>query len=263
MEHLLPTLCPLCKKKVSVFGLGTQRVEEEIARKFPDIKLVRMDSDSMHTASHYERALDAFRRGEVQMLVGTQMIAKGLDFPNVRLVGVISADTALNMPDFRAGERAFQLVCQVAGRSGRSEQGGWVIVQTFEPEHPAIVLASKHDYETFATEELETRTRVGLPPVTRMARVVVRDESHEKAAGEAKILAEIMRDTNEKLGLAAAIRGPAPAPIERIGGYFRVQIEVTAASATIIQKLIGAVRDAGMLRSDARTAVDVDPVSLL
>src|ERR1041385_5087882 len=129
-ENLLPAHCPVCGKKVAPFGLGTQRVEEEIAAKFPAIKTIRMDSDSMRTAADYQRSLDAFKRGEARLLVGTQMIAKGLDFPNVRVVGVISADTALALPDFRAAERTFQLVCQVAGRSGRGEHGGWVIVQT-------------------------------------------------------------------------------------------------------------------------------------
>ncbi len=261
-ENLLVKLCPVCGKKVSVFGLGTQRVEEEIGKKFPEIKMLRMDSDSMHTARDYERSLDAFKRGEVDLLVGTQMIAKGLDFPRVRLVGVISADTALNLPDFRAAERTFQLVCQVAGRSGRGEQGGRVVVQSFTPQHPAIQLAAQHDYETFAKTEIKLRQIADLPPVTRMARIVVRDSDMEKASALGMEVAEALRRVDAELVLKTTIRGPHPAPISRIGGYFREQIEIVATDAATIQKLLVRMRETGMLISDGQTAVDVDPISL-
>jgi primosomal protein N' (replication factor Y) (superfamily II helicase) len=227
-ENLLPRHCPVCAKKVTPFGLGTQRVEEEIARKFPGVPAARMDSDAMRTAKDYVQTLDAFRRGDTKLLVGTQMIAKGLDFPGVRLVGVISADTALVLPDFRAAERTFQLVCQVAGRTGRSDQPGWVIVQTFTPGHPAIELAAKHDYETFAKEELGHRRRAQLPPITRMARIVVRHSQLDKAQGDAAQLAGALGESNEHLGTAVMLRGPFPAPVARIGGYHRQQIELIA-----------------------------------
>ncbi|MBI1375067.1 MAG: primosomal protein N' [Phycisphaera sp.] len=262
-ENLLPTHCPACGKKVTVFGLGTQRVEDEIMRKFPGVRMQRMDSDAMRTAQDYEKTLDRFRQGEIQLLVGTQMIAKGLDFPNVRLVGVISADTALNLPDFRAAERTFQLVCQVAGRSGRSAGGGLVVVQSFDPQHPAIQLAAKHDYVSFARDELKLRGQMNLPPVTRMARIVVRNQKLDAAEQQARQLGDVLRETNERLGLAAILHGPMPAPIARIGGFHRQQIELIAEDAVKVQKLISAVRDAGLLISDATTAVDVDPVSLL
>lgn len=262
-ENRVPTLCPVCQKKVTIFGLGTQRVEHEIARKFPDIAMRRMDSDVMRTATDYQKILDAFGRGEIQLLVGTQMIAKGLDFPNVRLVGVISADTALSLPDFRATERTFQLVCQVAGRSGRSAGGGRVIVQTFEPNHPVIQLAAAHDYTRFADEELAHRARAGLPPIARMARIVVRDENADKATAEAEQLARTLQKAAEVHRIQARIVGPLPAPITRIGGYFRMQIEITADNAAVIQQLLSSVREAGLLRSDAWTAVDVDPINLL
>jgi len=255
--------CPTCGKKVTIFGLGTQRVEDEIARKFPDVTMRRMDSDVMRTATDYQKILDAFAEGEIQLLVGTQMIAKGLDFPNVRLVGVISADTSLSLPDFRSAERTFQLVCQVAGRSGRSTGGGRVLVQTFEPDHPVIQLAAQHDYIAFADQELEHRTRAGLPPVTRMARIVVRDEKLEKAEADAQELASVLRRANDAHQLGARVHTPMPAPIARIGGYHRMQIEIKADHARIIQQLLASVREAGMLVSDAHTAVDVDPISLL
>jgi primosomal protein N' (replication factor Y) len=217
----------------------------------------------MRTGRDYHRSLEAFRRHEVDLLVGTQMIAKGLDFANVRLVGVISADTALNLPDFRATERTFQLVAQVAGRSGRAEHAGRVIVQTFTPDHPAIRLAADHDYAGFATAELEQRRRLGLPPISRMARLVLRHRDLEKVEEEAKRTGEQLVRFNEALGLHVRIVGPIPPPISRIGGYHRMQIELIAASAGRLQRLIAAGREAGVLRSDAHMAVDIDPVSLL
>ncbi|MEO1236811.1 MAG: primosomal protein N', partial [Planctomycetota bacterium] len=174
-EQVLATACPECGRKVSVFGLGTQKVQAELERKFPGARLARMDADSMRTARDYQQTLDAFAAGQTDILLGTQMIAKGLDVPNVRLVGVVSGDTSLNFPDFRASERTFQLIAQVAGRAGRGEHRGRVVVQTFNPDDPAIRRAADHDYVGFAEEEIATRQAAGLPPVGRMARIVLRD----------------------------------------------------------------------------------------
>ena len=168
----LPDKCPHCGKLLSLFGLGTQRVEEEITRKFPDLKFARVDSDSMRSAKDYEALLDRFARREVQVMLGTQMIAKGLDYPNVTLVGVISGDTALALPDFRAAERTFQLITQVAGRAGRGDSAGRVVLQTFLPDDPTIQFAIKQDFVGFAKTELSQRREVGLPPISRMVRVV-------------------------------------------------------------------------------------------
>src|SRR5438270_7894677 len=153
----LPDKCPTCGKKLSLFGLGTQRVEEELSRKFPDLKYARVDSDSMHGSKDYETLLAKFGRGEIQVMLGTQMIAKGLDYPNVTLVGVISGDTALALPDFRAAERTFQLITQVAGRAGRGDAPGRVVLQTFNPEDRTIQAAIQQDFTGFAKEELEQR----------------------------------------------------------------------------------------------------------
>ncbi len=262
-ENLLPSSCPLCGKKVSVFGVGTQRVEEELARKLPRAKLLRMDSDAMRTGRDYHKALETFRRQEIDLLIGTQMIAKGLDFPNVRLVGVVSADTALHLPDFRAAERTFQLIAQVSGRSGRGENAGRVVVQTFTPEATVIQRAAAHDYAGFAEAELDQRARAHLPPMTRMARVVCRDQDIDKALAAADRLNTVLLEVNERADLGAAVLGPLTPPIARIGGYHRVQIEITASSAGRLQKLLTAARDRGALLSDARMAVDVDPISLL
>ncbi|MGB2936619.1 MAG: primosomal protein N', partial [Phycisphaerae bacterium] len=163
-----PERCPACSAEtINYWGTGTQRVEEEVLKKFPDIRLGRMDSDAMRKRGGHESVLAAFRDGEIDVLLGTQMVAKGLDFPNVTVVGVINADTALSLPDFRANERTFQLICQVAGRAGRGPKGGLVFIQTFQPDHLAIQLAAKHDYEAFARDELQSRRARGYPPFGR------------------------------------------------------------------------------------------------
>ena len=262
-EQLLPQFCPLCAKKVTVFGLGTQRVEEEIGRKIRDARVLRMDSDTMRTGRDYHDSLEAFRLGQIDILVGTQMIAKGLDFPNVQLVGVISADTALHLPDFRASERTFQLIAQVAGRAGRGDQPGIVIVQTFSPEETVIAMAARHDYDGFADREIELRRKVGLPPVTRMARIVVRHRDHAACHQHATELANRLDATNHQLDGHVRIRGPMPCPLARIAGFHRAQIELIASDAVALQQLMTAMRNAKHLHADARTAVDVDPVALM
>ncbi|MEO0588832.1 MAG: primosomal protein N', partial [Planctomycetota bacterium] len=191
-ERMLDQHCPVCGKKTAVFGLGTQRVETELARKLPEARVARMDRDTMSRPGDHQRVLAEFEAGKIDVLLGTQMIAKGLDFPNVRLVGVISADTAIHLPDFRAAERTFQLVSQVAGRAGRGSEPGVVIVQSFDPNIEAIRLACEGDYTGFAAAELATREEAGLPPRRRMARVVLRDRDpaacHRRAAAAADAL---------------------------------------------------------------------------
>jgi len=263
-EQMLLRACPSCGKRITTFGLGTQRVEEELQRIAPEARAARMDSDVMRHARDYYDTLERFRLGELNVLVSTQMIAKGLDFPNVRLVGIISADTALHLPDFRAGERTFQLISQVAGRAGRASEPGVVIVQTFSPEDPVIKLAAQHDYEGFAERELVLRRSVQLPPITRMARLVVRDRDQMKCVEHAKKLFAALGTFNrDLLNESVRLRGPAPCPIARIGGYHRWQIELLAPEAATLQKLLTALRNARMLKSDAHTAVDVDPVALM
>ncbi len=190
------------------------------------------------------------------------MIAKGLDYPNVRLVGVISADTALNLPDFRAMERTYQLVSQVAGRAGRGEHPGTVIVQTFNPQNPAIRLAARHDFEAFAELELSSRRRACLPPAWRMARIVVRDQDHAKGAARAATLAASLRAAADGIE-DVRIDGPAPCAVARIEGWHRWDILVRAASAGAVQRILNTARSRSDLVSDAHTAVDVDPVSVM
>jgi primosomal protein N' (replication factor Y) (superfamily II helicase) len=276
-EQRTPTQCPVCAGRVTRIGTGTQRLEDEIAAKFADLSLgampgvgqakglvegvtmLRVDSDTMASARDYFEALSGFAAGRVRLLLGTQLISKGLDYPNVRLVGVVDADTALHLPDFRASERTFQLVSQVAGRTGRGAAAGRVIVQTNGPNNPAIVAAAAHDYVGFATAELALRREAELPPVTRMARIVVRDRDYSKAAAEAKVLAEHLRAVGEGM----KIEGPISPAVERIAGFYRVAVEATAPTARRLVDALSALRAAGLLKSDARTAVDVDPASLM
>ncbi|HEY2589117.1 MAG TPA: primosomal protein N' [Tepidisphaeraceae bacterium] len=259
----LPDKCPHCGKKLSLFGLGTQRVEEEIVRKFPDLKFARVDSDSMRGTKDYEELLGRFARREVQVMLGTQMIAKGLDYPNVTLVGVISGDTALALPDFRAAERTFQLITQVAGRAGRGDAAGRVVLQTFLPDDPTIQAAIRQDFVGFAKNELVSRRQVGLPPFGRMVRIVLRDQDSDKLFKHCEELAAQLNEATAKEGDAIRMKGPMPCAISRIAGYFRNQIVLTAASAAPLQRVLAAVREKGHLARNERIAVDVDPVSLL
>jgi primosomal protein N' (replication factor Y) len=264
-EQRVPDLCPVCSRRVGTLGAGTQRLEEELSRLFPGRlvegdTLLRLDSDTMRTARDYFEALSRFGAGEVRVLVGTQMVAKGLDYPNVRLVGVVNADTALGIPDFRAAERTFQLVSQVSGRAGRGSMSGQVIVQTLEPDTPAIALAAAHDYERFAAREFEFRRAADLPPVSRMVRIVVRDEDLDRARGRAGDLAEAIR---REAGPGVRIDGPMPCVISRIAGRFRFGIEITGSTPGIIQAPLRALRARGLLHSDAGTVIDCDPIALL
>jgi len=259
----LPETCPVCGKKLSLFGLGTQRVEEELARKFPDLKFARVDSDSMRGSGDYEDVLSRFSRGEIQVMLGTQMIAKGLDYPNVTLVGVISADTALALPDFRSAERTFQLITQVAGRAGRGDSPGRVVVQTFLPQDPTIRAALSQDYERFAAAEMPHRQEVGLPPFARMARIILRHQDQKTVLDLAAQTAQRLNAAAEAMKSPVRIRGPMPCAVGRIAGYYRHQIVLSSATAEPIQQLLAEVRTSGGLERADRIAVDVDPVSLL
>ncbi|MDA0803607.1 MAG: primosomal protein N' [Planctomycetota bacterium] len=264
-ELRLPTQCPQCRGKISIFGLGTQRVEEELSRLFPPLAephaMLRVDSDTMESSTDFHGALARFASGECRVLLGTQMIAKGLDFPGVALVGVISADTALHMPDFRAAERTFQLVSQVTGRCGRGNQGGTAVVQTFAPDAPAIVRAAAQDYVGFANEELAQRAAHHLPPVWRMARIVVRHPLESEAAAQADALAQRLRGAGS--AARARVLGGSPCPIARINELYRSQVEVFAPDPASLSALLAEARDRDWLALGERMAVDVDPLSML
>lgn len=264
----LPSACPQCAHKLSLFGLGTQRVEEELVRFFPQMRYARVDSDTMRSSRDYEQLLSQFARGEIQVLLGTQMIAKGLDYPNVTLVGVISGDTALALPDFRASERTFQLITQVAGRAGRGDLPGRVVLQTFLPQDPAIQAAIKGDYAGWATTELADRRQIGLPPFARMVRIILRDQDEQKLHKLADDVAQQLQqaltmELQRDPALQIRLRGPMPCAINRIAGYHRQQIVMISPRANSLQQLMARIRDQGVLSRTDRIAVDVDPVSLL
>jgi len=261
--NTLPQQCEVCKKKLTLFGLGTQRVEEELKRKFPELSYARVDSDTMRNSRDYEALLGRFAKGELKVMLGTQMIAKGLDYPNVTLVGVISGDTALALPDFRAAERTFQLITQVAGRAGRGDAPGRVVLQTFMPDDPTIRAALRHDYVGFATSELKQRRETSLPPFSRMVRVVIRDEDQDTLHEESEKLAAAFAIAVQEVGDAVRMKGPMPCAINRIAGYYRNQIVLVSPSALKLQDVLQRVRDAKALARNERIAVDVDPVSLL
>lgn len=264
----LPRQCPLCSKKTIVFGLGTQRVEEELARLHPRLAaegaMARVDSDALHTSDDFHDLLERFRLGRLRLLAGTQMIAKGLDFPGVRLVGVVNADTSINLPDFRAGERTFQLVSQVVGRCGRGEAAGRAIVQTLQPDAPAILRAAEHDYEAFADRELADRERFGLPPVRRLVRIVIRHPGEMEAIQRGEELMTRLRSI-ESGGIE--LRGPIPCAIARIAGRYRIQIEILAEGPGPSIRFIAEARDRGVftgpLALGEAVAIDVDPTSLM
>jgi primosomal protein N' (replication factor Y) (superfamily II helicase) len=259
-----PAVCPKCEfSGIRYSGLGTQRLEAEIRARFPNVTCLRMDTDTMQGRGSHERALAAFRSGKVRILLGTQMIAKGLDFPNVTLVGVINADTALHLPDFRAAERTFHLVTQVAGRTGRGEKGGYVLVQTFNPEHPAIQAAIRHDYTAFAAGELPIREMLRYPPFASMIRLVIRGPSQPITREFADFLGTRLKESLQTDGASARVLGPAPAPFARLRGMYRFQIQLQGLEG---DRLRAAVRQATVDLKEpegVQWIVDVDPVDMM
>lgn len=221
-----PAICPHClSRRIKYFGLGTQRVVEAVHEAFPQARVVRWDRDTAHRRGSHEEFLRRFIEHEADVMVGTQMIAKGLDLPLVTVVGVISADTTLHLPDYRAAERTFQLLTQVAGRAGRSPLGGRVIVQTYTPEHYAIRAASRHDYAGFLARELAFRRQHGYPPFGRLIRLTYADDDPSRARQQAVELAGRLQGEVRRQGLGAlSIIGPAPCPLEKLRGQWRWQI---------------------------------------
>jgi primosomal protein N' (replication factor Y) len=260
-KTLVPSKCPLCGGRMTMLGQGSQRLEVELGEKFPEARVERLDSDSMR-GRDYGEVLSEFAAGRIDILAGTQMLAKGLHFPNVTVVGIVSADTALAIPDFRSGERTFQLISQVAGRSGRGAGGGVVYVQSMFGELGAVKYALGHDYKGFAEDELANRERCGLPPFSRLGCVILRDRVYE-------VLREAAADARGKLDIAAescgqkcSITGPVPPAISRIGGYHRLQIVVRAGSAGAISAIFDAFGRMGAVKPRVHSAVDIDPVNL-
>ncbi|MCA9802550.1 MAG: primosomal protein N' [Cyanobacteria bacterium HKST-UBA02] len=253
--------CPECKSPfIKEFGLGTQKVEECVREQFPDARVVRLDSDVAARKGAFKEVLDCFVRGDADILIGTQMVSKGLDIPRVTLVGVLAADAALNMPDYRSSERGFQLLSQVAGRAGRGDRPGRVIMQTYNPELPIFDWASHHDFDSFLETELDTRKLFSYPPFSRIIRVVV------SGVHQDQVDRQCTRIKNELEALlvegTAEVLGPAPCLIERVRGKYRhhllVKLAREAPGQTVIDFLKGVDPDEG-----TRIAVDVDALDLL
>jgi len=261
-----PQTCPACSAPgLNYFGLGTERLEDEVRRKFELARVVRMDSDTMRARDAHNTVLTAVREREVDILIGTQMIAKGLDFPNVTLVGVVNADVSLNLPDFRSAERTFQLISQVAGRTGRGPKGGRILVQTFNPEHVAVTCAARHDYEAFAAEELAQRRKFGYPPFVRLARIVVRGADEDKVRERAREAGDDIRQAAANVTPGPVhVLGPAQCPIARINRQWRYQLLVKAPQARSVIQLFDAIREKLTAPSgDITVTVDIDPTSTL
>ncbi len=258
----VPSVCPKCASEHIYFlGLGSERVEEELHQGFPTARIARLDRDTVTGKRQYESILHEFREGNYDMLVGTQMIAKGHDIPNVTLVGVISADVGLGMPDFRAAERTFQLLTQVAGRAGRGSVPGIVLVQTINPDHYAVRLAAAQDYQAFYEKELAFRRALHYPPFSAMANLLVRSEQKEAAMRMSSELAMEFTPPPEKL----KIMGPAEAPVARLKNEYRYQFLIKAASRKALNELLQSVRSFAQKHKWGATAlvIDVDPLSLM
>jgi len=265
-ERPVPPACEECGEAELVFsGVGTEHVERRVGELFPAARIARMDVDTTGTKGAHARLLERVRLREVDILLGTQMIAKGLDFPGVTLVGVINADVGLNLPDFRAGERTFQLLAQVAGRAGRGGQPGEVLVQTARPHHPAVGHALDHDYVGYATRELADREGPGYPPVRRLANLLVTGPSEARVAEAAERLAETVRRLISEAGLSATeVVGPAPCPIDRIRARWRWHFLVKSDRAAELGRLLRHVaRHAQQPGAGLRLEIDRDPEALL
>ena len=256
-----PKVCPKCSDpKIRHSGTGTQKVEEALNKIFPKARIARMDADSMTRKEAYRETLGAFKEGRLDILVGTQMIAKGLHFPNVTLVGIVNADLGLHVPDFRAGERVFQLLTQVAGRAGRGEMEGEVIVQTYTPFSPSIQFARHHDYEGFMEQEMDFRRNFGYPPFGRMAMITLRGAMRERVEFSAQTLARKLRArATEDVQVGDAV----PAPLEKAKTYYRFQVSLRGTSSQKLSRLARATLDALPMPEDVFVAVDIDPLHLM
>ncbi len=259
-----PSVCPECNgTDIGLFGRGTERLEDEVKELFPEARVARMDSDTTSGRGGHARVLKRLEDGSIDILIGTQMIAKGHDYPGVTLVGIVSADATLNIPDFRSAERTFQLVSQVMGRAGRGDSPGKVIIQGISYDHYALLRAAAHDYQGFYEEEIAFREDAGYPPFSHLAMVVISgtaEKAVEKGALEA---ARRLRDERQQLNTRTEILGPAPAPLAKVRGRFRWQILLKARNRSELKRLLTTFQKEWNPPKVLRTMIDVDPVDTL
>ncbi|MCA1607985.1 MAG: primosomal protein N' [Acidobacteria bacterium] len=259
-----PETCPFCKSEFLYFiGQGTEQLEEIIARRFSNLRVARIDRDTITKKGQLAKILNGFDRGEIDMLVGTQMLAKGHDFHNVTLVGVVSVDIGLGLPDFRSAERTFQLITQVAGRAGRGILPGRVLIQTYYPEHYALRHACRQDYEGFYNDELRFRERMGYPPIVVLASILVKHSDQEQAIRTASALKVLL--LRAEVSKQCRILGPASASLPRLKGEYRYQILIKSQNRKDLRSVIDSAINSfeeggGNLRS---VFVEMDPIDLM
>jgi primosomal protein N' (replication factor Y) (superfamily II helicase) len=261
----VPSVCPnpKCRNpEIRYQGLGTQKVEETLTKLFPHARVRRMDSDALKRKDDFRRILGDFRVGKIDILLGTQMIAKGLHFPNVTLVGIVYADMALHQADFRAGERTFQLLTQVAGRAGRGDIEGEVFVQAFTPFHPSIQFARRHDFKGYYEQEMEFREQLKYPPVSRIAMLTLKGRNEEKVKFSAEHLKKTLEQELKHLGPGLVIAGPGPAPLLRAETYYRYQIMLRIQRMSVLSKKLAVMLPEVALPEDVTLSVNIDPTDL-
>lgn len=263
----IPQTCPDCASKyIKYFGTGTEKVEEVTKEIFPEASIARLDLDTVKKKGSIDRVLKRFQKGKIDILIGTQLVAKGLDFANVGLVGIISADVSLNIPDYRSSERTFQLITQAAGRAGRGEIPGVVIIQSYTPEHYAIEAAACHDYEGFYQQELALRKQIGYPPFCDFFQIVISAEKEVEANKMAQLMTVLLKEAVGSQN-AACILGPQPAPINRINDRYRYQILIKAKIGTRKQytKEIARLKQTYFVqkKTECYFSVDINPYSFL
>lgn len=255
------TVCPKCNStQIKYFGGGTQRIEQEVANLIPKARILRLDRDTVTKRGSYEAIIRSFIEGSADVLIGTQMVTKGLDVASVTLVGVVAADIGLNMPDFRAAEHVFQMITQVAGRAGRHKLPGKVIVQTYDPDNYAIQFAAKHDYEGFYNKEIEQRRELGYPPFEELINITISAEEEKNAAQTATDLAELIE---KRVGNAGVVFGPAIAPVSKLKNMYRYQIMLKGKDGAALRKAASESQAIVVKLGKARVTVDVDPINML
>lgn len=262
-EEKIPHRCPNCQSnKIRYYGTGTQKVEEELTQLFPEAAVLRMDVDTTRKKGAHEKILRDFGEKKASILLGTQMIAKGLDFPDITLVGVLNADTSLNLPDFRSGERTFQLLTQVSGRAGRADKLGEVVIQTFNPDHHAILLAQQQNYERFYQQEMFIRHETGYPPYFFTVKVVA---SHEKEEVAAKKMYQIHQRLQQVLSPQARMLGPTPSAILRIKNRYYYQLIIKYKQEPNLFPLLQEIMQSSQLdqKSGLFLSIDNEPLSFI
>lgn len=256
-------ICPECgSKHIRFFGTGTQRIEEELNKLFPSARVLRMDYDTTSGKGGHEAILNKFRNGEADILLGTQMVTKGLDFPEVTLVGVLAADTALNVDDFRANEKCFSLITQVCGRAGRGDREGRAVIQTYQPQNRTINLAKEQNYKEFYKNEILYRIRMQYPPFCNFVYILVSGSSEEDAESEIKNIGEFLREAQDENLIK--IMGPSPAAINKIKNMFRFRIllKVRRAERAIetLRQIYKAHEESGMKNL---LSIDINPTNMI